>query len=170
MAPCYLLSPYCPEACCSSITFICIGSMHGAYVSEARPQRLACNFGPEIWILLEFSSSEPDSQIWNRSSSLKNLKFVFKFIFHWTIQEFSWNLMKCIGNSKKFLGISMTFLEFSRHFFEIPWNFLEIPRNVLEIPRHFLEIPRYFLEIARNWLVFPGFCRSLRMGLSARKP
>ena len=31
-------------------------------------------FGPEIRILREISSSEPDSQVWNRISSLKNLK------------------------------------------------------------------------------------------------
>ena len=38
-------------------------------------------FGPEIWILRKKSPLEPDSQVWNRISSLKNLKFIFKSVF-----------------------------------------------------------------------------------------
>ena len=34
-------------------------------------------FGAEIRILREISYLEPDSQVWNRISSLKNLKFMF---------------------------------------------------------------------------------------------
>ena len=33
--------------------------------------------GPKIRILREKSPLEPDSQVWNRISSLKNLKFMF---------------------------------------------------------------------------------------------
>ena len=47
--------------------------MYSANISDAGLP----DFGPEIRILLEKSPLEPASQVWNRSSCLKNLKFMF---------------------------------------------------------------------------------------------
>ena len=38
-------------------------------------------FGPEIRILREFSYLEPDSHVWNRIYSLKNLKSIISLFF-----------------------------------------------------------------------------------------
>ena len=38
-------------------------------------------FGPESRILHEKSPLEPDSQVWNRISSFKSLKHIFKAVF-----------------------------------------------------------------------------------------
>ena len=35
------------------------------------------HFGPEIWVPREIYSVQPDSQDWNRKSSLRNLKVMF---------------------------------------------------------------------------------------------
>ena len=42
---------------------------------------LDATFLPQTRILREISSLEPDSQVWNRKSSLKNVKIIFLISF-----------------------------------------------------------------------------------------